>query len=411
MKSYVCRFAQHWEDFRLPELDAVAKIQNVSIKYNAPDYKDTTPFFELQVQDDEGVQKILDRAILVKDFMELWASGKSMEELHEQVKQQLYRFAPYKETTSFKFLVKTFGRSFSKEEQVDIINSFAYTDLQGPIRMKDPEVIFGVFVDPLSSCYYFGIYVGRSMRGRHLDAMDLKKREYLGTTSMDAELSLVMTNMGLVKEGSLVYDPFVGTGSFMYTAAYFGGYALGSDIDGRQMRGKAATSTPHRGPKYQKTVNVPENEYASMYSNIEQYGLAGRVIGGLVFDIAHHPWNDRFFLTSIVTDPPYGVRAGAKKLGARTPEESKIIPKEFRPITYPATQPYDIDEMTRDLLDFAAKYLLPGGRLVYWYPVDVEELDSFDLEKLTTHPTLRLVASSVHRCKGFHRWLITMEKP
>lgn len=38
MKCYVCRFAQHWEDFRLPELDATAKIQNVHISYDSKDY-------------------------------------------------------------------------------------------------------------------------------------------------------------------------------------------------------------------------------------------------------------------------------------------------------------------------------------------------------------------------------------
>jgi tRNA (guanine10-N2)-methyltransferase len=366
---------------------------------------------KVKVENDKGVQKLLDRAILIKDFMEMWAEGSSFEALHASVKAQMDRFEPYRASTSFKFLVKSYGKSFSKEEQVDIINSFGYTDLKGPIRMKDPEIIYGVFVDTLNDRYYFGIYVGRSLRGRHLDVMDLKKREYLGTTSMDAELSLVMTNMGLVTGGSLVYDPFVGTGSFMYTAAYFGGFAMGSDIDGRQMRGKAASSTPNRGPKYQKCVVVPANENASMYSNIEQYGLGGRIIGGLVFDIAHNPWSDRLTLSAIVTDPPYGVRAGAKKLGARSPEDSKPIPIEFRPITYPATQPYALEEMNQDLLDFAARSLLPGGRLVFWYPVEVEEQESFDLENITAHSVMKRVAASVDRCKGFHRWLITMEKP
>lgn len=40
MKDFVCRFAQHWEDFRLAELDAVANIQNVSISYNREEYSD-----------------------------------------------------------------------------------------------------------------------------------------------------------------------------------------------------------------------------------------------------------------------------------------------------------------------------------------------------------------------------------
>jgi tRNA (guanine10-N2)-methyltransferase len=67
---------------------------------------------------------------------------------------------------------------------------------------------------------------------------DLKKRKYLGTTSMDAELSLIMANQALVKSDSLVLDPFVGTGSFLITCSHFGAYTLGSDIDGQQIRGK-----------------------------------------------------------------------------------------------------------------------------------------------------------------------------
>jgi tRNA (guanine10-N2)-methyltransferase len=41
-----------------------------------------------------------------------------------------------------------------------------------------------------------------------------------------------------VVPGSFVYDPFVGTGSFLLTSAQFGAFTMGSDIDGRQIRGK-----------------------------------------------------------------------------------------------------------------------------------------------------------------------------
>jgi hypothetical protein len=36
-----------------------------------------------------------------------------------------------------------------------------------------------------------------------------------------------------------MYDPFAGTGSLLYAAAHWGSYVFGSDIDGRQMRGKS----------------------------------------------------------------------------------------------------------------------------------------------------------------------------
>ena len=378
---------------------------------------------KVQVESDEKVQELLNRAILVKDFIELWAEADSLEGLHEQLKEKdkISLFDPHREST-FKFLVKSYGKAYTPAEQLNIINSFAYTKLNGAIRMKDPEIIYGVFVDRIDDSenennlngiehFYFGRYVGRSLRGKHIEAMDLKKREYLGTTSMDAELSLIMSNMGLVQPGSLVYDPFVGTGSFLYTCSYFGAYTMGSDIDGRQMRGKMKSSTRNRGPKYKKSEGLLEDteEYASIFTNVKQYGLSGLVLDCLVFDMAHHPFGDRLRLSAIVTDPPYGVRAGAKKLGAATPQDSKPIPAEYRPITYPTTQPYAIDELTCDLYSFACAHLLPRGRLVFWYPVDEEERDSFNLQNVIKHDKLVVISASLHRCKGFDRWLITLE--
>jgi tRNA (guanine10-N2)-methyltransferase len=39
--------------------------------------------------------------------------------------------------------------------------------------------------------------------------------------------------------GKIIYDPFAGTGSLLYAVAHWGAYVFGSDIDGRQMRGKS----------------------------------------------------------------------------------------------------------------------------------------------------------------------------
>lgn len=38
MNLFICRFAQQWEDFRLPELESVARIQNVKLEINPTDY-------------------------------------------------------------------------------------------------------------------------------------------------------------------------------------------------------------------------------------------------------------------------------------------------------------------------------------------------------------------------------------
>lgn len=61
---------------------------------------------------------------------------------------------------------------------------------------------------------YFGREVAEGNR-ELVAAFDLKKRPYLGPTSMDNELALVMANMALAGKGKLCFDPFVGTGSIL----------------------------------------------------------------------------------------------------------------------------------------------------------------------------------------------------
>ena len=55
-------------------------------------------------------------------------------------------------------------------------------------------------------------------------------RRFIGNTTMDPQLSLLMSNLALVRNGGLVLDPFVGTGSLLVAAAQFGGYVMGGDI-------------------------------------------------------------------------------------------------------------------------------------------------------------------------------------
>ena len=161
-------------------------------------------------------------------------------------------------------------------------------------------------------------------------------REYLGTTSMDPELSLVMANMALVQDGSFVLDPFVGTGSVLITCAHFGAYTvspmislldikMGADIDGRQIRGKSKASTLvytnhmkafHHAQRESKTPPVnparkehkrqvqlmKENDSKNAQANVAQYGLTGKVLDSVVCDMAHHPWRPNSFWDAIVCD-------------------------------------------------------------------------------------------------------------
>lgn len=49
-----------------------------------------------------------------------------------------------------------------------------------------------------------------------MSELNLKKRKFIGNTSMDAQLSLIMANIAQVKSGDFVLDPFVGSGKQKY---------------------------------------------------------------------------------------------------------------------------------------------------------------------------------------------------
>ncbi|KAJ1912945.1 hypothetical protein IWQ60_009426, partial [Tieghemiomyces parasiticus] len=255
---------------------------------------------------------------------------------------------------------------------------------------------------------YFGRLIARGNR-EVVQTYNLKKRAYLGTTSMDAELSLVMANQALARPGALVYDPFVGTGSFLLTCAHFGAFTMGSDIDGRQIRGSRKPNT------------------SGIRTNVTQYNLGHRVLDTVVFDLCRNPWREADvprpapasgrggpWFDAIVTDPPYGVRAGAKRLGRKTglvPEHSfKVVEgtmNHLRHDYYPPTVPYEMSEVLTDLLEFAARHLVVGGRLVYWLPTIVDE---YTPNEVPTHPCLQLMANSEQPFGSWSRRLITMEK-
>jgi tRNA (guanine10-N2)-methyltransferase len=166
--------------------------------------------------------------------------------------------------------------------------------------MKDPDYEFAVmenyvFHGKVPTMIYFGRWIadgGRNIISKY----DLKKRVYISTTSMDAELAMITANMALAAPGKLFYDPFVGTGSFPVACSHFGAHTLGSDIDGRSAKG-----TPDQ----------------NIGRNFEQYGLSSLWLCNFVSDLTNTPLRISRCFDGIVCDPPYGVREGLRVLGRK----------------------------------------------------------------------------------------------
>lgn len=159
---------------------------------------------------------------------------------------------------------------------------------KAPIEPQHPNMI------------YFGRWIADSSR-ELVAKYDLKKRRYISTTSMDAELSLVTANIALAGPGKLFYDPFVGTGGFCVAASKFGASTFGSDIDPRSFKGPG----------------MAKGEPMGLFSNFQQYGLESKFVDAFSSDLTNTPIRTCQFLDGIVCDPPYGVREGLKVLGTR----------------------------------------------------------------------------------------------
>lgn len=215
-------------------------------------------------------------------------------------------------TRSFKFVVDPFQGKRTNAKRLSIIKSFGYAPLHGSISLSDPQETWTVFeLWPYNSvpqgleCPDM-MHLCRLIANGSRDIVakyDLKKRNYISTTSMDAELALITANISLAGLGKLFYDPFVGSGSFPIACAHFGALIWGSDIDGRNMRGQ--------GPQ------------KSLKGNFAQYGLSTLVGGLFSADLTNSPMRSmRRTWDGILCDPPYGVREGLRVLGLKDPNKT-----------------------------------------------------------------------------------------
>ncbi|KAL4943348.1 hypothetical protein BDV06DRAFT_211098 [Aspergillus oleicola] len=420
--EYVIRFAQAHETFRQPELQALANVHNIDLEILS--YDEISPYCVIRLPNEEAARTLISRSILARDIFELWGHGTSYDDLHADVRRRTeHLWAKYKHTP-FKFTVETFAAKRNQRQKTEVIQSFSYVGFEGPINLKDPDEDFWVleqFYDtthnpdavqkldsqsesqtksawtrgPDPANVYLGRWIAEGSR-EVINKYDLKKRQYISTTSMDAELSLVTANMAGAAPGKLFYDPFVGTGSFCVAAAHFGALTFGSDIDGRSFRGKEMDKW--------KTTGVQ--------LNFQQYGLSSNFGDMFTSDLTNTPLLNRQFLDGIVCDPPYGVREGLRVLGSRNANGNKEVfidgvPAHLRPGYIAPKKPYGFEAMMNDILVFAARTLVTGGRLCMWMPTASDDEVEF---LVPMQENLEVVSVSTQQFNNWSRRLITYQR-
>ncbi|KAI0396389.1 tRNA guanosine-2'-O-methyltransferase [Xylariaceae sp. FL0594] len=403
--KYLIRFTQLHESFRLAEIQALATLANVDLE--VLHYDAESPFCLVELPSDEAAKTVIGRSILAHSIYEHWASAPTLGDLHTAIQRDTADLWPLYHEPSFKLSVDSFRGSRSQRQKIALINTFAYLPFKGPILLSSPEHEFTLFEQwPLGESdpemgttrkatepvrVHFGRLIAHSSRDL-INTFDLKKRDYISTTSMDSELALVTANIALAAPAKLFFDPFVGTGSFPIACAQFGALVWGSDIDGRSMRGGG-------GKK-------------SLLGNFQQYRLEKRLGGVFVSDLTNTPMRRARILDGILCDPPYGVREGLKVLGCRDPvkeaysiERGKQMYKD--PAFIPPKKPYSFIAMLDDILNFATDMLVDNGRLSFWMPTANDEDQEI---AVPTHPCLEVVVVCTQVFNKWSRRLITYRR-
>ncbi|KAF1941851.1 RNA methylase family protein [Clathrospora elynae] len=410
MPEYLVRFAQAHESFRKVELQALADIAGVTLQIIT--YEEDSPYCIVDLPSDTAARKVIARSILAQGIYELWGQGSTYTALHDSVHTiSASKWSQY-ETASFRFTVEGYRGGNSTDEQRDIIDSFAYMAFKGPPRMRDPDVAFRVFEDydldvKEPKYLYFGRLIAESCRNEAKRRFDLKKRLYISTTSMDAELTLLTANIAHVAPGKLFYDPFMGTGGFPIACAHFGAVVFGSDIDGRTIRGTGGSARRGQTGKY------------DVVGNFKQYDLESSYLGAFVSDLTNTPLrilppdkdSTKGYLDGIVCDPPYGIREGLKVLGSRQElleTERQSHQDQYKiPGYIPPKKPYSFTALLDDILAFAVATLVEDGRISLWMPTANDE----DIELIIpSHPCLELSSVCVQAFNKWSRRLLTYRR-
>ena len=185
------------------------------------------------------------------------------------------------------------------------------------VDLMNPEHI--VLVALSGGKVFVGLLMGTIDRSKFL-SREIPRRPFSHPASMRPKLARAMVNLGRVRPGDVMLDPFVGAGGIALEALEVGAFVLGCDIDEKIVWG-AEQNLTYYGFK---------ESFRLWVCDALNLGLEGTV-------------------DSIVTDPPYGRasssrRVDPKKLIFRFLEKSLDLLKPGGYLTMAAPREFGVDD-------------------------------------------------------------------
>ena len=154
-RGYLCQFAKCWFSWRMKELRAAADNAGVDLIIDAAEEaaleaRSDGVLLRIHLADEASVRQLASRAVLCKNIIEEWGSGRTWDELAAALRAYpTERSVPYLAAgTSFKVNVTSLGRRLVDKERLKLIADLdPLLACEGIVDLKTPDHVFVLFVD------------------------------------------------------------------------------------------------------------------------------------------------------------------------------------------------------------------------------------------------------------------------
>jgi len=258
--------SQSKPNLRLPELASL----NKNIRYETSGTK-ISPEKSVLIQklNSNEVNFLSNRAISIQKIYNSHAEAENYDSLFKKLSE--VDFSGYHEK-SMKLETVRINKKEKSRPTVNFEKLFnIHPKLFNNINLKTPENRF-TFIEEYCkknktiSSVYFAEEISKGIRSKLLNKYSLSKRSYLENTTLDPETAFYLSNLAKIKPGDVVYDPFMGSGSTLISAAQFGALVIGSDISYRVVNGIGKCVTGERSNKNDKNSKNSKNNLKSQMS-------------------------------------------------------------------------------------------------------------------------------------------------
>lgn len=365
-------------------------------------------FIVVEGLEERQAARVAQKCVLTKAVFQVWGQGSDHQNACEEAFQRLGStpdlLAPMLAQKSIPWRAERRRGGKTKSARSELLSRFSKVIRLVPNRIdlskKRKCFILSIVEDYSDQKELQQVWFGRRLcEGCYKDVQkfNLQSRNYIGPTTMDAQLAHVMAIMGGVSSfgrSHTVLDPFCGSAGLLLAATACAPEirAFGTDVDPAILGGLLSARPAQAAPKSTRRKLATRSAGADAYAlqlvhdpkgaiakNFEQFGLAvpRLEVQNVIAAVDKQDSRLAGLLSSgpfdaIITDPPYGHREGMGRGQSKLPTAQAAVSA---------------------LLRLAARTLRSGGRLVFFLPTE----SGFDISSLQLPSCFRLEFCSRQR--------------